>query len=175
MLRKRRICAAAAGALLIGCATSGPQTVPAAEYRSRIRELAVGQPIAEAHALLGSDPVRKPRHRDEPFAAPLRAVERVAPDGRRVRVEIYVVDAWRARGCPDVHYRDVPIVYVDGEVASIGWDALEWQWQGYGGSLEELRALQDRFACDDPTRSGGVADERLDEQREPVDADDPHP
>jgi hypothetical protein len=47
-----------------------------------------------------------------------------------------VVAARSAEGCPDVHVEDAPVVFRDGVVAARGWEAVEADWRGWGGSLE---------------------------------------
>jgi hypothetical protein len=163
---------AVAAVLLVACATSGPPTVPAYTYRTRVRELQIGQSIPDAHATLGSDRVRKPNHPQDPFDSPLQVLQLRDRSGRSIRIETYVIEAWRAQGCPDFHYRDVPVTYVDGTLSSIGWDELEWKWADWGGSLADLRAAQDRFACDTPAASDGLVGDGLDQQRESLQADD---
>ncbi len=118
--------------------------------RDRLREVEVGDTLEQAHARLRRDPVRKPGHPGDPFPTPLHVVQLEAPDGRRVRLETYVVAARRAEGCPDFHYEDVPVVYVDGIVAGMTWEFVEWRWRNWGGELGRLRALQDRYRCSEP-------------------------
>jgi hypothetical protein len=125
--------------------------VPAYVVRERMRAVEVGQTIEQVHAILRRDPVRRPRHPDDPFPTPLRVEELVAPDGSAVRLEIYVVATRPADGCPDHHYDDAPVLFVDGRVAGLDWEFVEWGWRGWGGRLEVLRGLQDRYRCPDST------------------------
>lgn len=147
--RGRRVVWAVA-CLLACCASPHPPAIPAYEIRERIREISIGQSIDEVHRIIGRDAVRKPGHPESPIATPLHTLELVDREGRRVRVETYVIDVWRADGCPDFHYRDVPIAFRDGRVISLEWRALEWRWRSWGGSLADLRLAQDRFRCDEP-------------------------
>lgn len=136
--------------LLSSCASPHPPAIPAYEIRERIRQVSIGQSIGEAHRIMGRDSVSKPRHPESPIPTPLHVLELVDGEGHQVRVETYVIDVWRAKGCPDFHYRDVPIAFRDGRVLSLEWNYLEWHWQSWGGSLADLRLAQDRFRCDDP-------------------------
>lgn len=149
MLRVRLpavILAPVVAAVCAGCA-SHPHSVPAYDYRDRLSEISVGQSIDEVHAALGGDPVRRPGHPESPIPNPIRVLEFDASDGRRVRLEAYAIEVWRADGCRDFHYRDAPVLYVDGRVAALDWDTLEWRWESWGGSLSDLRNVQDRFGC----------------------------
>ena len=141
-----RIVPAVAGFLLLGCIGSHPHVVPAHEIRSRLRSVAIGQSIAEVHEIVRDDAVRMPNHPDAPIPSPIRIIDFGGPAGQ-VRVEVYVVEVWRAEGCSDFHYRDIPVSYLDGRVVSKHWDYLEWRWQDWGGSIADLRDAQDRFAC----------------------------
>jgi len=141
-----RIAPAVAGLLLIGCASSHPPAVPAYEIRSRLREVSVGQSIAEVHEIVGNDAVRVPNHPDEPLTSPIRIIEFIGPAGE-VRVEVYVVGIRPDDGCNGFQYQDIPVSYLDGRVVSKQWDYLEWRWQQWGGTIADLRSAQDRFAC----------------------------
>lgn len=138
---------ALAGQLLACRSDTGPPSVPDYAMRNRMRGVAPGQSLERVHEILGTDAVRKPRHPDHPFPSPLHAVDLTAPDGRRVRVETYVVAARPEEGCPDFRYEDRPVVFIDGVVAGTDWEYVEWNWRSWGGSLERLRALQDRLRC----------------------------
>jgi len=162
MPRPRRACRIAAPAAIalaavwlaaVGCAgASGeaPHLVHDFTMRERVARVQAGQTLEEAHAILGDAPVRKPGHPDDPFPTPHRALELVAATGEPVRVEIYVVAARTAEGCPDVHWDDEPVAYLDGVVAGKGWVFVERRWRGWGGSLEALREVQNRHRCPVP-------------------------
>ena len=136
------------------CLIQGPRGVNAATVLDRVREVEVGDTLEHAHSLLREDPVRKPNHPGDPFSSPHRVVELAAPDGSRVRLETYVVGARSAEGCPDFHYDDVPIVFVDGVVAGKTWEYVEWRWRDWGGELDLLRSFQDRYRCPAADGSG---------------------
>jgi hypothetical protein len=68
-----------------------------------------------------------------------------------VRVEVYVVATRPAEGCPDVHFEDVPIAFVDGVVEGKGWGHLERRWRTWGGGLQALRSAQERRRCEPGT------------------------
>ena len=148
-----RIAPAVAGLLLLGCISSHPHAVPAYEFRSRLRSVSIGQSIEEVHEIVRDDAVRVPNHPDAPIPSPIRTIAFSGPAGQ-IRVEVYVVAVWRAEGCPDFHYQDIPVSYVNGRVVSKQWDYLEWRWQDWGGSMAALRDAQDRFACP-PDRPAG--------------------
>ncbi len=137
--------------LLPACGLLAPEpqvtSVPPYGVRDRMDRVAVGQPQATAQAILGRQPVRKPNHPQAPFPTPLWALELRTPDGRSVRLESYVVATRPARGCPDFQYDDVPVAFVDGVVAGKGWEYLEENWRGWGGSLDALRAARERPSC----------------------------
>ncbi len=118
--------------------------------RARIARVEVGQSREQVHAILGDAPVRRPGHPDDPFATPLRTLELATGAGSAVRVELYVVAAQPAEGCPDVHFRDVPIAFVGDTVAGTGWDFVERSWRGWGGSLAALREARDGRRCPPP-------------------------
>lgn len=141
-----RIVPAIAGFLLLGCISPHPHSVPAYEIRSRLRDVSIGQSIAEVHEIVGDDAVRMPGRSDAPIRSPIRIIDFAGPAGH-IRVEVYVVEVWRAEGCSDFHYQDIPVSYVDGQVVSKQWDYLEWRWRDWGGSIADLRDAQDRFAC----------------------------
>jgi len=154
-VRRRRLPSAVALFLLAsGCRSAAPtvQGVPAYVIRERMRAVEIGQTLEQVHTILRRDPVRRPGHPDEPFPTPLRVEELVAPDGSAVRLEIYVVATRSADGCPDHHYDDAPVLFMDGRVAGLDWEFVEWGWRGWGGRLEALRALQDRYRCAEPER-----------------------
>lgn len=137
--------------LLPACAARAPgprdASVPPHSVRDRMERVEVGQAQATAQAILGRQPVHKPNHPDSPFPTPLRVLELGTPDGRGVRLETYVVATRPARGCPDFQYDDAPVVFIDGLVAGKGWEYLEQNWRGWGGSLEALRAARERPGC----------------------------
>lgn len=134
-----------------GCVTSRGGAVQDWVMRDRLRAVEVGQSADAVHALLGGDPVERPGHPDDPFPSPLHELALTTPAGERVRVEVYVVATRSAPGCPDVHYEDTPVAYVDGVVAGKTWEFVEWHWREWGGALADLRAAQDRFHCPEPS------------------------
>jgi hypothetical protein len=145
-LARALACALAA----IGCASPdarGRAGIHDYEMRERVGRVALGQSFAEAHAILGRDPVHRPGHPDQPYPSPLRSLALRPPAGEPVQIELYVVAARRAEGCPDVHYEDVPVAYRGGVVAARDWRAVEASWRGWGGSLAELRAARDGLRC----------------------------
>jgi len=147
-LRPAALVAAGISACLLPvCASPGPEILPPYSMRDRVERIEAGQTLADAHAVLGRTPVRKPNHPDAPFPTPLHALDLRAPDGRMVRLETYVVAARPAAGCPDFQYEDAPIVFIDGVVAAKSWEFVEWSWRGWGGSLAALRVVQDRHRC----------------------------
>jgi len=115
--------------------------------RARVERTAIGQSAAQAQAILGRDPVHKPGHPAEPFPSPRRELSLVTPAGESVRVALYVVAARSAEGCPDVHYEDVPVVFVDDVVVARDWESVEQRWRGWGGSLGDLRDARDGHQC----------------------------
>jgi hypothetical protein len=124
--------------------------------RARVERVAIGQTAEQAHAILGRDPVERPGHPGEPFPTPLRALALSTPAGGSLSIELYVVAARAATGCPDVHVEDVPVVFLDGVVAARSWEAVEAGWRGWGGTLESLRRARDTWRCDAPS-GGGAA------------------
>ena len=116
--------------------------------RARVARLAVGQSTQDARAILGSDPVQRPGHPDDPFPSPRRAISVATPTGETLRIELYVVGARSAEGCPDVHIEDAPVVFQRDAVAALGWEEIEARWRGWGGSLESLRRVRDTYQCD---------------------------
>jgi hypothetical protein len=141
-----RITPVVAGFLLLACMSPNPHAVPAHEIRSRLRGVSIGQSIAEVHDTVRADAVRMPGNRDATIATPIHTIEFESSAGA-IRVEVYVVGAWRSDRCTGFDYQDIPVSYVNGRVVSKQWDYLEWRWQGWGGSIAELRSAQDRFAC----------------------------
>jgi len=142
----------------LGCASyparETPRTGAAIQdfaMRARIERIAIGQSAAEAQAILGRDPVERPGHPSDPFPTPLRALALSTPTGGSLQVELYVVAARAAAGCPDVHVEDVPVVFLDGVVAARSWEAVEASWRGWGGTLESLRRVRDTWRCDAPS------------------------
>lgn len=140
-------------ALAVACAGPGPEpaSVPAWTLRERHAAVKIGQTPGEVASLLGSLPVRRPGHPDDPFSTPLHVAEWVGPAHERIRLEVYVVEARPAGGCPDVQYDDAPVVFVDGRVAGTTWEFVEQHWRDWGGDLRRLRRLQDRFSCEPPS------------------------
>lgn len=119
--------------------------------RARVERIAIGQSAEEAHAILGSNPVQRPGHPAEPFPSPRRAISVATSTGESLRIELYVVGARSAEGCPDVHVEDAPVVFRDGVVAARGWDEVEASWRGWGGTLEALRHVRDTYQCVEPS------------------------
>jgi hypothetical protein len=145
--------AAGLAALLaaLGCASPDAREVAAIgdyEMRARVARVEVGQSAAQARAILGRDPVHRPGHPDRPYPSPLRSFELRAPEGDPVQIELYVVAARAAAGCPDVHYEDAPVAFRRGVVAARGWHDVEASWRGWGGSLAQLRDARDGVRCD---------------------------
>jgi hypothetical protein len=150
----RHACALLLGALaaLAGCQWEKPRGMPAYEMRERIRLVEEGQTIREVHDILRRPPIRKPGHPDDPFPSPLHVVELETVDQPAVRVETYVIATRRQEGCPDFGYDDKPIVFLDGIVAGLTWEFVEWRWQEWGGELSQLRDIQDRHRCPEASR-----------------------
>ncbi len=152
----------AAAALACACAVPAPDVadmpapggaVPAWELRERVRRVEPGQPRDAALAILGRDPVERPGHPDAPFASPWRELALVARDGSRARVELYVVEAFPAEGCPDVALRTAPVAFAGDTVAAVGWADVEARWRAWGGTLEALRDARDTTECLAPAPS----------------------
>jgi hypothetical protein len=118
-----------------------------------------GQTVPEVHAILRRPPVRKPGHPDDPFPSPLQIVELERYGQSKVRIETYVVATRREKGCPDYGYDDRPVVFLDGIVAGLSWEFVEWRWQEWGGQLARLRDIQDRHRCPEELRRELEADE----------------
>jgi hypothetical protein len=146
----------------LACASGRPRALardPAAiqdfAMRARVGRVATGQSAEQARAILGTDPVQRPGHPSDPFPSPRRSISVATPTGESLRIELYVVGARSAEGCPDVHVEDAPVVFHDGVVAAKSWEDVEARWRGWGGSLESLRHLRDTYQCDDvpPTAS----------------------
>jgi hypothetical protein len=141
--------------VVLGCAArsrpalaSEPGAIQDFAMRARVARLAVGQSAQEAHAILGREPVQRPGHPDEPFPSPRHAISVATPTGETLRIELYVVGARSAEGCPDVHVEDAPVVFQRDAVAALGWEEVEARWRGWGGSLESLRRVRDTYQCD---------------------------
>ena len=136
---------------LPACALWGSDAYPigvgADVMRTRIETIERGQTLAEVHEILGREAVRKPNHPDAPFPLPLHVIGWRTPDGSALRVETYVVAAHPADGCPDYQYEDAPILYIDGVVIGTGWRFAERHWREFGGSLADLREIQQRPQC----------------------------
>jgi len=135
---------------------SGPAAIQDFAMRARVERVAVGQSAQQAHEILGSDPVQRPGYPQHPFASPRRAISVATPTGESLRIELYVVGARSAEGCPDVHIEDVPVVFREGVVAARGWEAVEASWRGWGGTLAELRSVRDTYQCSDAPAVGAT-------------------
>jgi hypothetical protein len=122
--------------------------------RERIERIEIGQTAEQAHAILGRDPVQRPGHPAKPFPSPLRTLTLDSRAGESLSIELYVVAARAAEGCPDVHVEDVPVVFRNGVVAARSWEVVEASWRGWGGSLEALRSARDTLQCDAPLGAG---------------------
>lgn len=136
---------------LASCRTAppaGPRVLPVHAMRERIAAVEIGRTITEVRAAVGILPVLRPGHPESPFPSPLRTAEWRTPEGRSIRVEVYVVAARPADGCPDVQVEGAPLAFVDGILVSKEWIALERSWRAWGGDLARLRALQDRLGCE---------------------------
>jgi hypothetical protein len=142
------------GALLAlpGCQWKKPQGMPAYEMRERFRAVKEGQTVREVHNILRRPPIRKPGHPDDPFPTPLHIVEFERFGHPLVRIETYVVATRLEKGCPDFGYDDRPVVFIDGIVAGLSWEFVEWRWQEWGGELARLRQIQDRHHCPEALR-----------------------
>jgi hypothetical protein len=123
--------------------------------RARVDRVAIGQSADQAHAILGSNPVQRPGHPTEPFPSPRRAISVATPTGESLRIELYVVGARSAEGCPDVHVEDAPVVFRNGVVAARSWEEVEASWRDWGGSLEALRHVRDTYQCEEPSTASG--------------------
>lgn len=142
----------------LGCASERAREAPGAAaaipdfaMRARVARVAPGQTAAQAHAILGRDPVERPGHPGEPFPTPLRTFALTTPAGGELQLELYVVTARAASGCPDVHVEDVPVAFAGGVVVAHGWQAVEAGWRDWGGTLDSLRRVRDTRRCDAPT------------------------
>jgi hypothetical protein len=142
-----------AGLVALGCASAPANPTGAIHdftMRDRVARVNAGQTLEEARVILGDDPVRKPGHPDDPYPSPHRTQLFTTPAGVSVRIDVYVVATRPAEGCPDVHFEDEPIAYLDGVVAGKDWAWVERHWRAWGGSLEALRDAQDRHRCPYP-------------------------
>jgi hypothetical protein len=143
----------------LGCAprvnlfASQPAAIHDFAMRARVARVAVGQSAEQAHAILGSEPVQRPGHPADPYPSPRRAVSVATPTGEVLRIEMYVVGARSAEGCPDVHIEDAPVVFRNGVVAARSWEEVEARWRAWGGTLESLRHVRDTSQCDERTAS----------------------
>ena len=150
----RRGRALAVAWVALGCASEPAVHRPAAIHdfamRARVERVAVGQSTAQARAILGSEPVHKPGHPGDPFPSPSRAFTLEPARGEVLRIELYVVAARKAEGCPDVQIEDVPIVFRGGAVAARGWESVEASWRDWGGTLAALRSARDTYRCESP-------------------------
>jgi hypothetical protein len=135
---------------------SGPAAIQDFAMRARVERVAIGQSADQAHAVLGREPVQRPGHPAQPFPSPRRAISVATPAGEVLRIELYVVGARSAEGCPDVHVEDVPVVFRGGVVAARGWEAVEARWRGWGGSLDELRRVRDTYQCEEPSTASAA-------------------
>jgi hypothetical protein len=75
------------------------------------------------------------------------------PAGESVRVELYVVAARSAEGCPDVHYEDVPVAFVDDvvvarESAVASFADLRGQIAALSYGERELLSLAERYGVE---------------------------
>jgi len=161
-MRRVSACAASFAIALAAVACASKPTLELGEplviqdfaMRARVERVAVGQSAEQAHAILGGNPVQRPGHPTEPFPSPRRAISVATPTGESLRIELYVVGARGAEGCPDVHVEDAPVVFRNGVVAARSWEEVEAQWRGWGGSLEALRHVRDTYQCEEtPTAS----------------------
>jgi hypothetical protein len=150
-------CALAIALAALGCASRsaiaprhGFAAIHDFAMRARVERVAVGQTTDEARAILGREPVHKPGHPDDPFPSPVRAFTLEPKRGDALRIELYVVAARAAEGCPDVQIEDVPVVFRGGAVAARGWEAVEAGWRAWGGTLAALRSARDTHRCDAP-------------------------
>jgi hypothetical protein len=138
----------------LGCAShepalaTGPGAIHDYAMRARVERVAAGQSADEAHAILGREPVQRPGHPDDPFPTPRQAISVATPTGDTLRIELYVVGARSAEGCPDVHVEDAPVVFQSGAVVAVGWEQVEARWRGWGGSLDSLRRIRDTYQCE---------------------------
>lgn len=128
-------------------APAPPRLAPEA-LAERLARVSPGQPSEAARAAIGHEPVARPGHPDAPFPTPLRRLRLLAPDGRDVQVDLYVVAAHAAEGCPDVQATLAPVVHVDGVVAASDWRTVETHWRAWGGELAALRAARTATRCD---------------------------
>jgi len=143
----------------LGCASETPRVSAAIQdfaMRARVERVAIGQSAVDAHAILGRDPVERPGHPSEPFPTPLRAVALETAASGSLWIELYVVAARAAEGCPDVHVEDVPVVFQGGVVVARSWEAVEANWRSWGGTLESLRRVRDTWRCDAPPAAGAA-------------------
>jgi hypothetical protein len=141
----------------LGCASQpardavhSTRTIQDFAMRARVAQVAVGQTEEQAHAILGRNPIERPGHPGDPFPTPLRTLAISTPTGGSLQIELYVVAARAADGCPDVHVADVPVVFQVGVVVARSWEAVETSWRGWGGTLESLRRMRDNWRCDAP-------------------------
>jgi hypothetical protein len=141
----------------LGCASEPARETPRAtgsiqdfSMRARVARVALGQSAAQAHAILGRDPVERPGHPGEPFPTPLRTLAQETPAGASLQIELYVVAARAAEGCPDVHVENVPVAFLDGVVVARSWEAVEAGWRDWGGTLASLRDVRDTRRCEAP-------------------------
>jgi hypothetical protein len=139
----------------LGCASaSAPERARESDaihdfaMRARVERLVVGQSEQAARAILGRDAVQRPGHPEDPYPSPRRALSLATPGGEELRLELYVVAARRAEGCPDVHVEDAPVAFRGGTVAALGWEEVEASWRAWGGSLDALRDVRDTYQCE---------------------------
>ena len=127
-----------------------PDKIYPSALERRLARVRVGQSLEEARDLIGRSRVRRPGADGGSFPSPLRRIELETPEGRRVELEVYVVLAAPAEGCPDVQAELAPLVALDGEIAALDWDYVERNWRDWGGALDALREVRDVHECPFP-------------------------
>jgi hypothetical protein len=122
----------------LGCASSpgvdARARKPTRSRTSRCARASSGSPSGRASRPRARSseaiPVQRPGHPEDPYPSPRRSLSLEA-GGEALRLELYVVAARSAEGCPDVHVEDAPVAFRSGTVAALGWEEVEANWRAW--------------------------------------------
>ena len=91
---------------------------------------------------MGEAPIPNPLDDSWPFQSPHFELVLALPGGGRAELWFYLVALEVRPRCPQLRYRDVPVLLERDRLVGVGWAALRARLEEYGRSADWYRQLR---------------------------------